>query len=307
MQKKKLFICIGIAILFVLTTLVTVFALKSTHRDDYHESTGNFSDNSTSESGMPKVPTNTTTENNTVKTEQNATEPEQTEQNPEQKSSCSEGNYTLSLGPLMLINYHFNVDEAWIASRGAELIDIESTYGIHEANAYNGTPLMDAEAAAHLSEMILAYETENPGHTLSTMSCFRAVGTSCGRLCAATGTSEHHSGYACDLIDTSYGTSLDTDTYPSHPDWQWLKANSYKYGFIDRYPAEWAGGSMDAPLNVDAFGTTGYYETWHYRYVGIDAATAIAYGVYNYGKYDSFEHYLLMKNLVKNLIDPADC
>ncbi len=78
--------------------------------------------------------------------------------------------------------------------------------------------------------------------------------------------------------------------------------NSYKYGFIDRYPEEWAGGSMTQPLNVDENGSTGYYETWHYRYVGNPAATEIATGKYNDGKYDSLEHYLKASGRLKNLI-----
>ena len=75
-------------------------------------------------------------------------------------------------------------------------------------------------------------------------------------------------------------------------EWQWLKENSYKYGFIDRFPEAWAGGSMLEPLNVDEHGSTGLYETWHYRYVGVVAATEIALGKYNNGQYDSLEHYL---------------
>ena len=43
----------------------------------------------------------------------------------------------------------------------------------------------------------------------------------------------------------------------------WLQENSYKYGFIFRYPA---GKS-------DITGVT--EEVWHYRYVGVDAATEI--------------------------------
>ena len=44
---------------------------------------------------------------------------------------------------------------------------------------------------------------------------------------------------------------------------QWLMANSYKYGFILRYPT----GKSDI--------TGIYYEPWHYRYVGKDAAKTI--------------------------------
>ena len=211
------------------------------------------------------------------------------------------GNCTAGYGKLTLINANFTVDMNYIYTRRSQLVDLTATYGINELNSYNGVPLLDPEAAPHPNEMIKAYETENPGHEMKTVSCFRMYGTSCGRLCAATGTSEHHSGYTCDLIDSAYGTSLDTDYYENHLEWQWLKANSYKYGFIDRYPIEWAGGTMAQPLNVNENGTTGYYETWHYRYVGVPAATEIATGKYNSGKYDSLEHYLKATGYVKDL------
>ena len=211
------------------------------------------------------------------------------------------GNCTTKLGKLMLINANFTVDMNFIYARRNQLINLTEVFGINELNSYNGAPLLDAEAGARLNEMIKAYQTENPGHEMKTVSCFRAYGTSCGRLCAATGTSEHHSGYTCDLIDAAYGTSLDSSYLEVHKEWQWLKANSYKYGFIDRYPIEWAGGSMAQPLNVDENGTTGYYETWHYRYVGNPAANEIATGKYNGGKYDSLEHYLKMTGYIKDL------
>ena len=58
---------------------------------------------------------------------------------------------------------------------------------------------------------------------------------------------------------------------------------------------------MSEPLNVDENGSTGLFETWHYRYVGIEHATNIATGKYNNGEYDSLEHYLKSLDLVKNL------
>ena len=188
-------------------------------------------------------------------------------------TNAPSSNCTVKFGSLMLINPNFTVENEFIAARRGELISLSANYGIREHNAGNGDNLLDTEAAGKINEMIKAYEAENPGHTMETLSCFRSVGTSCGRLCAATGTSDHHTGLTCDLVDPVYGDSLDTSTYNSHPDWQWLKANSYKYGFIDRFPEAWAGGSMDEPLNVDSNGTTGLFETWHYRYVGIPAAT----------------------------------
>ena len=210
-------------------------------------------------------------------------------------------NCTIGLGYLMLINPNFTVTTDFIDARRSELVSVSSLYGIREGNANNGDNLLDAEAAKHLNEMVKAYEAEYPGHTFTTFSCYRARGTTCGRLCAATGTSDHHTGLTCDLVDTSYGSSLNTDTYPQHVDWQWLYANSYKYGFIDRFPEEWAGGPMSEPANVDENGSTGLFETWHYRYVGVGPATEIATGKYNNGKYDSLEHYLKARGLVKDL------
>ncbi len=216
-------------------------------------------------------------------------------------TSASSNNCTIGLGALMLINPNFPVEDNFISVRRSELVSIYSLYGIVEGNPGNGDNLLDQEAAEHINEMVKAYENEYPGHTLETRSCFRSVGTKCGRLCAATGESDHHTGLTCDLLDPAYGTELDTDYYIQHIDWQWLKANSYKYGFIDRFPEAWTGGPMSEPANVNEDGTTGLYETWHYRYVGVPAATDIAIGKYNNGEYDSLEHYLKARGLVQDL------
>lgn len=213
-------------------------------------------------------------------------------------------NYTLAFGRLMLINPVFTVRTDFIAARRGELVDVAAEYGIVEGVAGNGRPLLDPEAAPHLMEMIADYRETYPGHDLETRSCFRSVGTQCGRLCYATGTSDHHSGYTCDLIDPAYGTELDTDLLEWHPEWQWLKENSWKYGFIDRFPLEWAGGPMSEPINMTAEGSTGVYEVWHYRYVGLTAAREIAEGKYNEGRYDSLEHYLKATGRVRDLLDP---
>lgn len=216
-------------------------------------------------------------------------------------TNAASENCTIKLGTLMLINPNFIVEDSFIAARRGELVSLSSLYGIVEGNSYNGDNLMDAEAATHINDMVKDYEAAYPGHTLETFSCYRAVGTKCGRLCAATGTSDHHTGLTCDLVDPTYGTTLGTDYYEQHIDWQWLKANSYKYGFIDRFPEAWAGGLMSEPLNVDENGSTGLFETWHYRYVGNPAATEIATGKYNNGEYDSLEHYLKARGLVADL------
>lgn len=74
---------------------------------------------------------------------------------------------------------------------------------------------------------------------------------------ALPGTSEHQLGMAVDL-STPNSWIQDADSL-----WTWLIENSYKYGFIQRYPA-------------DKSAITGIAnEPWHYRYVGQEAAKGI--------------------------------
>ena len=68
---------------------------------------------------------------------------------------------------------------------------------------------------------------------------------------AKPGYSEHQIGLAVDINGATY------DLY------FWLQENCYKYGFIFRYPGD----------KTDITGIT--EEVWHYRYVGVEAATEI--------------------------------
>lgn len=291
-SKKFLILIIVLCFLgAIVLTLVLIKAISQTSTSIESSNATTNSETISDTSKNPESTSNTSDEANSSSDTQpnpSTTEPTSTASTP----ATSTGNCTTTWGPLMLINYHFTVDQDFINTRKSQLINLTSTYGINELNSYNGVPLLDAEAAANLNQMLQAYQAASSGHIMKTVSCFRSAGTSCGRLCAATGTSDHHTGYTCDLIDPAYGSSLDTADLAGHPEWQWLKANSYKYGFIDRYPSNWAGSSMSEPLNVNENGSTGYYETWHYRYVGNPAATEIATGKYNNGEYDSLEHYL---------------
>jgi len=77
--------------------------------------------------------------------------------------------------------------------------------------------------------------------------------------CAKAGFSEHQTGLAVDVE----GSNHDYDNFEDCKEFNWMKNNAHKYGFILRYPK----GKEDI---------TGFkYEPWHYRYVGIDIATYI--------------------------------
>lgn len=73
------------------------------------------------------------------------------------------------------------------------------------------------------------------------------------------GYSEHQLGTAIDFTsNTKNGVS--TTTFEKSPEFEWMLANAYKYGFIISYPQN-----------------NGYYqyEPWHWRFVGIALATKI--------------------------------
>ena len=74
---------------------------------------------------------------------------------------------------------------------------------------------------------------------------------------ARPGHSEHQTGL---VIDMTSKTEPLADSFTDSEAYKWLKENAYKYGFIERYPE---GKTY----------LTGYNpESWHWRYVGLEAA-----------------------------------
>ncbi len=81
------------------------------------------------------------------------------------------------------------------------------------------------------------------------------------RSVAIPGTSEHQLGLAIDIVDNR-NWNLD-ESQASMPTQQWLMENSWRYGWILRYPNE-----KSAITGI-------IYEPWHYRYVGREVAAEI--------------------------------
>ena len=73
------------------------------------------------------------------------------------------------------------------------------------------------------------------------------------------GSSEHQIGLAFDIVCGSY-YNLD-EGFGDTEAGKWLADNSYKYGFVVRY--------LKGKENITGI----EYEPWHFRYVGVDAAT----------------------------------
>lgn len=69
---------------------------------------------------------------------------------------------------------------------------------------------------------------------------------------AKSGHSEHQTGLAVDVE----GSNFDYDNFENSKEFNWMRKNAHKYGFILRYPK--------GKENITGF----KYEPWHYRYVG---------------------------------------
>lgn len=98
---------------------------------------------------------------------------------------------------------------------------------------------------------------------------------------ARPGHSEHQTGLAIDLTSLEHPYVNDTEeSFDKSKEYEWLKNNCHKYGFILRYP--------EGKDHITGYNT----ESWHFRYVGIDIATQI----YNEGiTFDEYYAYYIEK------------
>ena len=98
------------------------------------------------------------------------------------------------------------------------------------------------------------YQQELFNYYVKTMGYKKAIKAS-----AEPGSSEHQTGLAVDVE----GSNNDYNKFEKSKEFEWMKKNSYKYGFILRYPK--------GKENITGF----KYEPWHYRYVGKKIAKII--------------------------------
>lgn len=131
------------------------------------------------------------------------------------------------------------------------------------------------EAAEHLE--LLFDAAEKDGIELFAVSGYRSyerqtnvfsaksnqVGeTAAAAVVAIPGYSEHQTGLAMDISSRSVSLEL-IEQFGTTVEGKWLAENAHKFGYILRYP--------EGKETI-----TGYqYEPWHFRYIGVHAATVI--------------------------------
>lgn len=104
--------------------------------------------------------------------------------------------------------------------------------------------------------VISGFRTNDKQNTLFTNSVKKNGIEHALMYSAKMGHSEHQLGLAIDINTTQ-------ESFKNTNEYKWLKNNSYKYGFIERY--------KENKENITGFA----YEPWHYRYIGIDNATKV--------------------------------
>lgn|SRR5690554_1277851 len=158
---------------------------------------------------------------------------------------------------LILVNKQFYVEKGY---EPKNLVDPRE-YGV---NVANDDILVPREVLLAFIDMITTLKL----HNLYLFSGFRTYTKQEAlynyyqddNYSARPGHSEHHTGLALDISTLDTGL---TNFFATTPEYNILIKNSYKFGFILRYP-----------LNKE--NETGYlYEPWHFRYVGKEHAEFI--------------------------------
>ncbi len=164
---------------------------------------------------------------------------------------------------------------------------------VHVSIASTFSTTLRREANSALVTMQAAFKRSHTSYGLVVHSAYRSYKTQQAvwdgdyNLTAKPGYSEHQTGWAVDLGAKSGKCSI-YECFGALTEGVWLAANSYKYGFILRYPK--------GMQNVTGF----QYEPWHFRYVGVELATEMHnrgiktleqfFGLPNAPKYNRWGH-----------------
>lgn len=171
-----------------------------------------------------------------------------------------------SMGNAMLVNKFYMLNSEY----NPELVNVSNwyCYGTQklQEEAYNQFVKMFNEAKKENLTLIIndsyrTYEEQEKSH--------KRYGDD---YAARAGSSEHQTGLAIDVVSPN----SNGETFENTNEYKWLQNHAHEYGFILRYPK----GKEHI---------TGYeYESWHYRYLGVDLATKVRDSGLTYEEYYAY-------------------
>ena len=189
-----------------------------------------------------------------------------------QTSSSQEKTLDYSSLPwnLKLVNFEHALNETF---EPTELAEVDNGY-VADSRIADATKKMIADARSKDNVRIIAlsayrdyeYQMELFENKVQRLQQEKGYSVDKAREEAKTvvaypGTSEHQLGLALDLVDARH-VKLD-ESQENTAAYKWLYEHCAEYGFIVRYP----NGKTDITGII--------YEPWHFRYVGVEAATYI--------------------------------
>lgn len=161
-------------------------------------------------------------------------------------------------GEILLVNAEHRLSEDYVPEGLVNLYEQRHSFRLASSEIY-----LTRETYEAMERMFAAAEADNVNGFIVT-SGYRdyqrqaeIYAESEPGLAQEPGASEHQTGMAFDV------TTETNDGFESTEQYAWLRAHAHEYGFIQRYPAN----------KADETGIS--YEPWHYRYVGVEAATRI--------------------------------
>lgn len=182
----------------------------------------------------------------------------------------------LSKGNLILVN-KFNYLNNDFAPENITPLDLSYSYANNSASKETSEAYKNMAIAAKQDNIHLmansSYRTYERQEEIYKEFYYTKGISYADKYAARAGYSEHQTGLTIDIFTS--GTST-TSNFEESDAFKWLQENDYKYGFILRYPK---GKEY----------LTGYnYESWHYRYLGVETATKVHNSGLTYDEYYAY-------------------
>lgn len=195
--------------------------------------------------------------------------PSETKSEPEGPEYVVRGEFTLDANykRLLLVNYNNPLPEDYDYEGNLTTIPDKYINGSLKQIDKDVYPYLQAMIEAARAEGVMLY-VWSPYRSYGTQDMLfqkqvdRCIGQGMSRqqaeieaatVVARPGTSEHHTGLAADF-------NMASEAFENTEMYRWMKQHAADYGFVMRYPPE----KQDITKVI--------YESWHWRFVGINAA-----------------------------------